>query len=249
MRDSNEVMHDCCQRHAATLRHSWEAPSRRVVRALKGTRERGPRRLLSLPAASMVLCIVGAQTSAAQSSNATQATAANASAASCSATEYHQFDYWVGDWDSYDSKGALQGHTRVEKILGGCALQEYYRGVEGNTGRSFTIYDNTRKVWNQTWISSRGTLLPFEGYLTGSRISLMGWHLGADGRPVLHRTVWEPLPNGRVHQVWDYSSNGGQSWEIMDDGLLRRADATSVAAFWSKCSPTLDSCPGATSSK
>src|SRR5688572_16441717 len=41
----------------------------------------------------------------------------------CNAAEYHQFDFWLGDWQVFDhSTGKLIGFDRVERQLMGCAV-------------------------------------------------------------------------------------------------------------------------------
>jgi hypothetical protein len=139
----------------------------------------------------------------------------------CDSPEARQFDFWVGTWDSYDEKGKLQGRLLVEKILGDCALQEWWRGSDGGTGTSLTMWDASRKVWNQTWVSSHGTLLPLEGYKIDSSIVLIGMHMSRSGQAQLHRTTWTPGPEGSVHQLWDYSVDGGKTWVVNYDGYLR----------------------------
>lgn len=143
----------------------------------------------------------------------------------CQGVEYHQFDFWLGNWESLDPKGVVQGHSSVQKVLGGCALQEWWLGTDGAVGSSFSIFDLSRRIWNQTWVSNHGTLLPIEGYKVGESILLIGFHSGPDGERQLHRTIWTPLPNGKVHQVWDVSEDGGKSWNIIYDGFLRRTSA------------------------
>ncbi len=44
----------------------------------------------------------------------------------CAGSEFRQFDFWLGDWDTYDmtdTSKAVAG-TRVTRILGGCVLRE-----------------------------------------------------------------------------------------------------------------------------
>src|ERR1700733_3621999 len=76
----------------------------------------------------------------------------------CSSSEYHQFDFWVGDWDAFEVSDLTtsEAHLRVEKILGGCVLKETYDGTNGVEGQSFSIYDHARGVWHQSWVTSRG---------------------------------------------------------------------------------------------
>lgn len=147
----------------------------------------------------------------------------NATQRFCQTAPYHEFDFWIGDWDSYDAHDNLQGHLLVTKVLDGCALQESWHGTDGALGSSFTIYDSTRNIWNQTWVSNHGTLLSLEGYGQGHALVLLGSHVGADKRVQLHRTTWTRLDGGRVHQLWDFSVDGGLTWEINYEGFLRHA--------------------------
>jgi hypothetical protein len=68
--------------------------------------------------------------------------------ATCSAAEYHQFDFFLGDWDGFEvEKPELKvARNRVTRILDGCVLFEHYQGTDGSHGQSFTIYDASRKV-------------------------------------------------------------------------------------------------------
>ena len=47
--------------------------------------------------------------------------------AACTTPEYRQFDFWVGDWDVFESAGVTKAaHVRVGTILGGCIVYEQY---------------------------------------------------------------------------------------------------------------------------
>lgn len=140
----------------------------------------------------------------------------------CSAPEYRQLDFWVGDWDVYDTDGKLQGHNRVEKVYDGCVIQEHWSGVEGDTGSSFNIYDDSRRLWNETWVSNHGYFLSMDGRMQGQDLVLIGTRFDAQGRPELHRGVWTPTDYG-VHQTWDYSTDGGRTWTMKFEGILRHA--------------------------
>ena len=140
----------------------------------------------------------------------------------CSSPEYRQFDFWVGNWAAYDAKGNLQGHNLVERVYGDCVIQENWRGAQGGTGSSFNIYDSTRKVWHQTWVSNNGTLLTLEGHLQGETMVLIGRQVDSKGAPVLNRITWTPTKDG-VQQVWDTSTDDGKDWQIIFDGFYRPA--------------------------
>jgi len=161
---------------------------------------------------------------AAQTETTATATKPATKPPACQSAEYRQWDFWIGNWASYTKEGVLQGHNLVVQIEKTCALQEWWHGTDGLTGTSFSVFDKSRKVWNQTWVSSGGTLLPIEGRLIGKSIVLWGNHVGANGIPELHRTIWTPKDDGGILQVWDKTLDGGQTWEIIYEGHLRRTD-------------------------
>lgn len=110
--------------------------------------------------------------------------------APCAAPAYHQFDFWIGDWDVFDTGGSTKvAHARIDSILGGCVLREDYHGADGHKGQSFTIYDASRNIWHQTWVTNRGELLEIEGQIRGRR------H-GAEGKESARRTGTRHLAPG-----------------------------------------------------
>src|SRR5215471_15495682 len=60
----------------------------------------------------------------------------------CSVPEYHEFDFWLGDWDSFDfATSTKDARIRVDRILDGCVIHEDYQSLDGHKGESFSIYD------------------------------------------------------------------------------------------------------------
>lgn len=71
----------------------------------------------------------------------------------CSSLEYREFDFWIGDWDTFEvtDPKKVVARNRVEPMLGGCAIREVYAQNDGLIGESFSIYDSARNVWHQSW--------------------------------------------------------------------------------------------------
>jgi hypothetical protein len=141
---------------------------------------------------------------------------------SCAAPEYHQFDFWVGDWDAFDmdKPNVVVAHNRVDRILGGCVLREDYRGTSGSEGQSFTIYDATRKVWHQTWVTDRGSLLVIEGTFQAGQMIMNGTDRTADGKERRVRGVWKVEKDG-VRETAVTSLDGGKTWQPWFDMIFR----------------------------
>jgi hypothetical protein len=141
----------------------------------------------------------------------------------CAAPEHLQFDFWVGSWRVTDAEGVFQGTNRIEKILGGCALQENWTGAKGVTGRSFNIYASGRGVWHQTWVDSNGLLLLLDGGVENGRMVLRGQTPARAGKESIeHEISWEERPDGSVRQVWRISRDGGSTWNDAFVGLYHR---------------------------
>ena len=138
----------------------------------------------------------------------------------CSASAYRQFDFWLGEWEVTNPQGAVVGTNSITSIRKGCVLHEYWKGSSGTEGESFNIYDFQRSVWHQTWVDDAGTLLRLEGGLdTAGKMVLRGETVGSDGQAVLNEIAWEPLDSGSVRQVWRTSTDGGETWGTVFDGL------------------------------
>ncbi len=116
---------------------------------------------------------------------------------SCVAPEYKQFDFWIGDWSVFEiNTTTVAAYVRVKPILDGCVLHEQYEGMDGHKGESFSLYDASRKVWQQSWVTNRGELLVIRGRMKNGEMVLTGADRTADGKERLVRGVWKPITLG-----------------------------------------------------
>ena len=65
-------------------------------------------------------------------SSVSQTTVQPPKRAVCSAAEYRQFDFWLGDWDTFEPNAPDKSIARnhVDSILDGCALREDFEQIE-----------------------------------------------------------------------------------------------------------------------
>lgn len=141
--------------------------------------------------------------------------------AKCATPEHRQFDFWVGDWDAYDvsAPGKVVARNRVDRILDGCALREVYQQTDGMVGQSFSVYDASRQVWHQSWVTNQGQLLTIEGRFENGRMTLAGTRL-VDGHEQKVRGVWYP-EKGSVRETAESSDDGGKTWKPLFDIVFR----------------------------
>jgi hypothetical protein len=172
----------------------------------------------TLLAASILMILLSSPT---RQASATPATTTNA----CAGPAYRQFDFWIGDWDTYRINNGNPAQTsvarnRVTAILQGCALHESYTRNDGYAGESFTSYDASRKVWHQTWVSNQGELTVVEGTQQGNRITLSGSITDNQGVQ-WQRVSWEPWQGG-VREICIGSRDGGKTWTTLFDIQFRK---------------------------
>lgn len=150
--------------------------------------------------------------------------AAPPGASPCSSAAHHQFDFWIGEWTVTTPDGKPAGHSRIEGVLGGCALLEHWSGTGGSDGKSLSLYVDADRQWNQTWIDNGGNRIVLTGGLEGSRMVLKNaWT--ANGKTMRSELSWTPGSDGSVRQVWRQSTDDGVTWTTIFDGLYRRVSA------------------------
>ena len=172
-------------------------------------------------AAALILCCVAVMASVPLASSASAAPAA----AKCAADEYRRFDFWLGDWDSFDVDNGKESprsvaRNRVDAILDGCVLREDYDQFDGMHGQSFTIWDAARGVWHQSWVTNRGQLLQLDGTRNGSRITFEGDSVTPQGRQRV-RVFWEPQ-GADVRETATISADAGKTWKPLFDIVFRK---------------------------
>ncbi len=141
--------------------------------------------------------------------------------ASCAAPEYRQFDFWAGDWDAFEIDGSTPvARIRVDRLLDGCVLREVYEDTAGLRGESFSIYDASRKLWHQSWVTNRGQLLVIEGKLEAGEMVLSGVDHTAEGGERHVRGTWKPVNEG-ARETAVTSTDGGKTWKPWFDLLFR----------------------------
>lgn len=131
--------------------------------------------------------------------------------APCSGEAFHQFDFWIGDWDVYGAPGRPPGRNTITALHDGCVIRESYENGR-YTGMSMNYYDAEADKWHQLWIDNQGLILPLEGGWNGESMIL------ANDRS---RITWTPNEDGSVRQLWEQTEDG-ETWQTVFDGKYVR---------------------------
>ena len=137
-------------------------------------------------------------------------------------------DFWLGVWEVSGPDGTTVGTNRITATLGGCAVQEHWTGTDGVEGRSLFYLHSWLGQWRQVWITAhpqqpgavkeKRQVMRFEG----PGIRFRGEIMVSPEHYVQDRTTLTPLPDGRVHQLIQWSNDDGRTWQTSFEGWYRR---------------------------
>lgn len=144
--------------------------------------------------------------------------------------EMRQFDFWIGEWDVFNSQGIQSGTSKIDLILGDCVVLENWTDRFGGQGKSFNKYNREKKRWEQYWVDEQGSTTFFWGKLEGAN---MVYHAEApqpDGKMGERELTFFNLGPNKVRQFSRITTDGGKTWTTEYDLTYVRRAAGSQAA-------------------
>lgn len=145
-------------------------------------------------------------------------------------TENRQLDFWLGEWNVLTTQGETPaGSSKIELILGDCVVQENWTsgGNSGYTGKSYNIYNQALKRWEQYWVDSAGGNIFFYG---GLKDGVMDYWTDAipqpDGTKLKRHLQFFKLGPDTVRQFSQGSTDEGKTWHVEYDLTYRRKKQT-----------------------
>lgn len=145
----------------------------------------------------------------------------------CADTARRALDFWIGSWSVTDPSGAPAGKNEITRISGGCGLLEQWEspGANGTTfrGLGHHAYDPALGAWRQLWTDTSGRTVDMEGEAKGGTV-IYRWKIPGS-TPALGRYTVSSLPQGKVRQHGERSTDGGKTWRTTFDYVYTRAGA------------------------
>ncbi len=136
----------------------------------------------------------------------------------CSTEGFHQFDFWVGEWDLTWGEGenAGTGTNIITHELGGCVIEENFttHGDKPFVGRSVSVYRPSDDKWYQTWVDNHGGYLDFVGEFKDGRM-ILSREAERNGEKFLQRMVFHDIKKDSFAWDWEKSTDGGKNWELL----------------------------------
>jgi hypothetical protein len=152
-----------------------------------------------------------------------------AKSTACSGSEFHQFDFWIGDWDlvvharttpSGNKWADARGHQHVEAILGGCAIAEHF-SADGPpkpwAGASYSAWQPQLARWRQTWVDDSGGYIALDGGIEHGVMTLYGEPRDVDGLHIQMRMVFRDVTADTLRWEWQRTED---SWETATSMII-----------------------------
>jgi len=132
--------------------------------------------------------------------------------------EFRSLDFWLGDWEVTNKAGRHVGTSHEELALDECVLVENWSGLLGSTGRSINTFNQVTHHWEQTWFDDNGGSIEFrDGVARPGEVQFFAKVIEPDGRPGRRRLTFTALPDHRVRQLSEQSTDGGKTWSVEYD--------------------------------
>jgi hypothetical protein len=137
----------------------------------------------------------------------------------CSLPEASQLDFWIGKWELSwkDPDGKDRNGTNIiNKILRGCVIEENFTADDNSlVGKSYSVYNPTKKIWQQTWIDNTGAYLDFTGGLDGDKVILWRKATNKAGKEIIQRMVFYEITADKFYWNWENSTDDGKTWNLV----------------------------------
>jgi hypothetical protein len=136
----------------------------------------------------------------------------------CSSPEASQFDFWIGEWNvewlNTDSIIA-EGTNNVKSILGSCVIEENFSGKPGVNfmGKSFSVYNPVKKMWQQTWVDDQGGYMVFTGGMEDNKM-ILSRKISRDDKKLIQRMVFYNISKDEFDWNWESSKDNGVTWKL-----------------------------------
>jgi hypothetical protein len=140
----------------------------------------------------------------------------------CTAQAFRNFDFWVGEWEVSDTGGHVIGKSTIERSSAGCAILEHWQPARGVDGNSINWYSAADSTWHQQWVGGGGWIARFAGSYRNGMIALTETESSLPPAAGRNRMSYMLLPDGRVKQWQDNTTDGGKTWKTQFVGYYRK---------------------------
>lgn len=147
----------------------------------------------------------------------------------CSQPEFRQFDFWIGQWEAFQTNGQKAGDSKIEMILDSCIILENWTSssvVKGlrYAGKSYNTWNTRTKKWQQYWVDNTGGITEyFDGHYEDNKMIMQTANIAQpEGGFKIMKMTFYKLSKDKVRQFGELSTDEGKTWKTDFDLEYRR---------------------------
>lgn len=137
----------------------------------------------------------------------------------------HEFDFWVGDWNVFQTGMDYQvGKQKIEKVSGGCIVLENWTATSvPGEGKSMNFISPKTGKWEQVWMGSGGVYLNYyNGEYKDGAMCYEGDGVDKAGKKLLFHLIYFNLSKESLRQLLERSDDEGKTWTSVYDFTYKR---------------------------
>ena len=139
--------------------------------------------------------------------------------------EARQFDFWLGEWDVYQTSNpsVKTGFNKITMQSTGCVVLESWESAGPHSGVSINYFDPTTKTWKQKWAGSGQDITEFyDGKYEDGAMRFKWDPPSASGSKPVGRLTFTNMEPGKVRQHSEFSTDNGTTWQTAYDFVYIR---------------------------
>lgn len=140
----------------------------------------------------------------------------------CCTEDYQKFDFWLGNWEVFNTKGDKVGSNTITKMYDNCVIQEKWVSKGPSRGTSYNYYDRSDKSWHQIWIDNTGYVLKLKGNFSDGRMILKSKLLDGKRGKFYNQISWFENNDGSVTQLWETFNEGNDKIGELFRGIYKK---------------------------
>lgn len=140
----------------------------------------------------------------------------------------NNLDFWVGEWNVYNSENQLEGESCVTRVLGDCVFEENWESVTGYKAKSMIYLDSRFNRLKLLWLTDNpfrpGGVKEKEHVetLEDGSLVFLGKVFIDQNKSYFDRTIITPVSDHEVKQKIDVSIDNGNTWKLIFEGRYSR---------------------------
>ncbi len=130
-----------------------------------------------------------------------------------------QMDFWVGDWictgELHNPNGTTtktEATNSITREFKNKVLHEHF-SMNGMIGMSVSVFNPSRKIWQQTWVDDSGSYIALEGSSDGKSVTLSTKPTAIHPKG-FNRMVFHDIKLDQFDWDWESTRDGGKTWQI-----------------------------------